>query len=143
MAQNPTKFVESTVYPIYGMIETETSKNCGRFEIMRQSYINDPIANPEILTGKLVWFTSENGYSYNHPYSRAKETANKIVKALNKSPEREKLELHAVELLEALNNLVAIQKEFGRDSSNRMILRIELEDWELILKAIKKATQND
>lgn len=55
---------------------------------------------------------------------------------------RKRTELLVVtpELLEALVHIQDVQKEFGIDSSGRMVLRIEKEDWKLIKKAIKKAT---
>jgi len=64
-------------------ITLETNGQDGRFIIMLQADVDKPILNPETLSGKLLWFTNEPGYDYNHPYSRAKERAEKICKAYN------------------------------------------------------------
>lgn len=90
-------------YPVYGA-KLEVNGTNGQFTIMRQDYIDHPILNPETLSGKLLWYTTENGYDYNHPFSRAQSRANKIVNAFNKSPEQERLEMHSMELYECLWN---------------------------------------
>ncbi len=92
----------NTVYPVYGMKQEDANKTDGQFIIMRQDYITNPIQNPETLTGKLLWFTTESGYSYCHPYSGAKERAEIIVAALNKSDYQRNLEANSGVLLNAV-----------------------------------------
>ena len=82
-----------------------------------------------------------------YPIAWAYETANAklICEAFNvtnetgKSPRQ--LADENKELLKAHHHLVGVQKEFGTDSNNRQILRVEQKDWKLILEAINKATK--
>lgn len=90
-----------TVYPLYGA-KLEKRNKSGQFIIMRQDWIDKPILNPETLTGKLLWYTTENGYDYCHPYEIAKNRADIIVSALNKTDEQIALENLSLDMLEVL-----------------------------------------
>ena len=49
-----------------------------------------------------------------------------------------KLIIKAPKMYEALKDLVLIQEEFGNDSSNRKILRIEKQFWNNLLSILKE-----
>lgn len=127
-------------FPQYGFKIQMTSKISGRYVIMRQDYIDSPILNPETLSGKLLWFTTESGYSYNHPKSRAKQRAKLISDALNKTDEQLRVEAAAPEMLEMLQ--YASQKlndHFGHAEAQYNPAMLELISD--INTAIEKATK--
>jgi len=93
------------------------NKTDGRYIIMIQDDIdNHPtLLNPETITGKLLWFTTEGGYDYCHPHSRAKERAEKICKSYNEydqlQQDKTRLEGQVRELRDALKPFAAIIDE--------------------------------
>lgn len=77
----------------WGITESKINSFDGRFSVLQQKYIDNPILNAETIESKFFWFTKESGYNYNHPRSRALANA-KLVSA-------------APDLLEALEKLTA------------------------------------
>jgi hypothetical protein len=112
-----------TVYPLYGAKLEKRNKN-GQFIIMRQDWIDRPILNPETLTGKLLWYTTENGYDYCHPYKKAKNRADIIVSALNKTNEQIALENLSLDMLEVLRDFIENHKTISRFENGSNLITV-------------------
>ena len=103
--------------------------------------------NPKRSFGfNIMLYNQEHGLSKGIHFSKENEANAKLIaeagtvtNETGKSPRQ--LADENKELLEALHHLVGVQKEFGTDSNNRQILRVEQKDWKLILEAINKATK--
>ena len=112
-----------TVYPLYGA-KLEKRNKTGQFIIMRQDWIDKPILNPETLAGKLLWYTTENGYDYCHPYKKAKKRADIIVSTLNKTDEQIALENLSLDMLETLADFVNNHKTMCRLENGNNIIEV-------------------
>lgn len=118
-------------YPYFGITHKKINTYDGRFTVCRQDAINGSIVDSDDVTGKLLWYTTEGGYDYNHPYSRAKKRAEIIQEALNKTDEQRKIEKAAPDLLEACQSVIEMLGEDWEETTEVNILKA----------AIKKATE--
>lgn len=77
---------------VYGVFQKETTNTDGHFFVKK---IGENHLNVEEIKGtnSFMFYTTQGGYSYNHPYSRAQARAEAIARGLNLALQKEKHEL--------------------------------------------------
>lgn len=73
-------------YPYWVVVHEQITKTEGRFKVATES--EKDCLNPEFISGKKMWYTTQGGYSHNHPMNIAEERANKIAAVLNMQEEK-------------------------------------------------------